>query len=70
MTTASKGAMNKIYSYARTMKSKSDYAHNMSRLSAQIFGEVDLQSYIFSMMNVVVEEAWYHLLSRHTRYVQ
>ena len=40
MTTASKGAMTKIYTYARTMKSNSDYAHNMARLSAQIFGEV------------------------------
>ena len=32
--------MTKIYSYARTMKSNSDYANNMKRLSAQIFGEV------------------------------
>ena len=37
---ASKGAMTKIYSYARTMKSDSDYATNMKRLSNQIFGEV------------------------------
>jgi len=36
---ASKGAMTKIYSYARTMKSDSDYATNMKRLSNQIFGE-------------------------------
>ena len=42
MTTASKGAMTKIYTYARTMKSNSDYAHNMARLSAQIFGEVSM----------------------------
>ena len=37
---ASKGSMTKIYTYARTMKSNSDYATNMKRLSAQIFGEV------------------------------
>ena len=37
---ASKGSMTKIYTYARTMKSNSDYASNMKRLSAQIFGEV------------------------------
>jgi len=30
----------KIYSYARTLKSKSDYATKMNRLSNQIFGEV------------------------------
>jgi len=30
----------KIYSYARTMKSKSEYATKMNRLSNQIFGEV------------------------------
>ena len=39
---ASRGSMTKIYTYARTMKSKSDYANNMKRLSAQIFGEVRL----------------------------
>ena len=37
---ASKGAMTKIFTYSRTMKSTSDYATNMKRLSAQIFGEV------------------------------
>ena len=37
---ASKGAMTKIFTYSRTMKSTSDYATNMRRLSAQIFGEV------------------------------
>jgi len=37
---ASKGAVTKIYTYARTMNSSSDYANNMKRLSAQIFGEV------------------------------
>jgi len=36
---ASKGAMTKIFTYSRTMKSTSDYATNMKRLSAQIFGE-------------------------------
>jgi len=30
----------KIYSYARTLKSKSEYATKMNRLSNQIFGEV------------------------------
>jgi len=30
----------KIYGYARTIKSKSDYATKMNRLSNQIFGEV------------------------------
>lgn len=40
---ATKGSMTKIYTYARTMKSKSDYANNMKRLSAQIFGEVRTQ---------------------------
>jgi len=30
----------KIYTYARTLKSKSDYATKMNRLSNQIFGEV------------------------------
>ena len=37
---ATKGSVTKIYTYARTMKSNSDYANNMKRLSAQIFGEV------------------------------
>jgi len=36
---ASKGALTKIYTYSRTMKSTSDYAANMKRLSSQIFGE-------------------------------
>ena len=35
----SKGAMTKIYTYARTMQSNSEYAQNMRQLSAQIFGE-------------------------------
>jgi small subunit ribosomal protein S33 len=30
----------KLYGYARTVKSKSDYATKMNRLSNQIFGEV------------------------------
>ena len=42
---ASKGSMTKIYTYARTMKSNSDYATNMKRLSAQIFGEVGQRSH-------------------------
>ena len=36
---AAKGALTKIYTYSRTMKSTSDYAMNMKRLSNQIFGE-------------------------------
>ena len=45
---ATKGSMTKIYTYARTMKSKSDYANNMKRLSAQIFGEVRTEAIEFS----------------------
>ena len=44
---ASKGAMTKIFTYSRTMKSTSDYATNMKRLSAQIFGEVGQRIYLF-----------------------
>ena len=47
---ASKGSMTKIYTYARTMKSNSDYANNMKRLSAQIFGEV---GHILVLMEIV-----------------
>ena len=36
---AAKGALTKIYTYQRTMKSTSDYATNMKRLSNQIFGQ-------------------------------
>ena len=36
---AAKGALTKIYTYSRTMKSTSDYATNMKRLSNQIFGQ-------------------------------
>ena len=40
MIMASKGAMTKFYTYARTMKSDTEYATKMKRLSNQIFGEV------------------------------
>jgi len=36
---ATKGAMTKFYTYSRTMKSETDYADKMRRLSNQIFGE-------------------------------
>jgi len=36
---ASKGAMTKIYTYTRALKSETDYARKMKRLSCQIFGE-------------------------------
>jgi len=36
---ASKGAMTKFFTYSRTMKSNSEYANKMRRLSSQIFGE-------------------------------
>ena len=49
---ASKGAMTKIYSYARTMKSDSDYATNMKRLSNQIFGEVGPLVYCVESCNL------------------
>ena len=39
-TMATKGAMTKFYTYSRTMKSETDYADKMRRLSNQIFGEV------------------------------
>jgi len=36
---ATKGAMTKIFTYSRTMKSDTEYANKMRRLSNQIFGE-------------------------------
>ena len=37
---ATKGALTKFFTYSRTMKSETEYANRMRRLSNQIFGEV------------------------------
>eukprot|EP00090_Calanus_glacialis_P042221 TRINITY_DN74951_c0_g1_i1.p2 TRINITY_DN74951_c0_g1~~TRINITY_DN74951_c0_g1_i1.p2 ORF type:complete len:136 (-),score=44.87 TRINITY_DN74951_c0_g1_i1:78-485(-) len=36
---ATKGALTKFFTYSRTMKSETEYANRMRRLSNQIFGE-------------------------------
>ena len=55
---AAKGAMTKIYTYSRTMKSTSDYATNMKRLSNQIFGEskIKLNYHSQVMLNKLRDE--------------
>ena len=55
---ASKGALTKIYTYSRTMKSTSDYATNMKRLSNQIFGEskIKLNYHSQVMLNKIRDE--------------
>jgi len=59
----------KIYSYARTLKSQSDYASKMNRLSKQIFGEVRRPT-SFDSMRVIkrLERAPYETLEFHTTY--
>ena len=55
---AAKGALTKIYTYQRTMKSTSDYAANMKRLSNQIFGQskINLKHHSKVMVNKLRDE--------------
>jgi len=64
----SKGAMTKIYTYSRTMKSNSEYAQNMRQLSAQIFGEKK-RKFTQSTRQMAIQLKWFEPKEQSERWI-